>query len=220
MMQFYGASEAPMPLTALHPDQHLDDGADGRLPRLASAGRPNVNVELKIIGAQGETLPQGETGEIAARGDHITPGYWQQPEATAEVLDDQGWLRTGDVGYLDEHGFLFIVDRKKDMIVTGGFNVFPREVENAISTMDGVREVAVVAAPSVQWGEQIVAVVVLTPAAELTPADVIEYCRGLIGRYKIPKEVMLVDELPKSATGKIDKRSIREELWAGHGRRV
>jgi long-chain acyl-CoA synthetase len=221
MLQMYGSTEAPMPLTALHPEDHIEEAsAGGRLPRLASAGQPTRYVELKIRSDSGRDLASGEVGEVVARGQQVTPGYWNSPEETAKVLDNDGWFRTGDAGYLDADGYLFLVDRKKDMIVTGGFNVYPREVENVISTLDGVREVAVVGAPSARWGEEITAVVAPTEGTVLTAEDVIAHCRNSLGGYKIPKRVEFVTELPKSGAGKILKREIREKLWAGRARRV
>lgn len=220
LVQFYGTSEAPMPLTALQPDDHTDAQGDGGLPRLASAGCPTRNVELKITGPDGAPLEAREIGSIMVRGEQVTPGYWRKPEETAAVLDADGWLKTGDLGYLDGAGFLFIVDREKDMVVTGGFNVYPREVENAISTLAGVHEVAVVGAPSERWGEELLAVVSLTPGANVSERDVMDHCREQIAGYKVPKKVRIVDDLPKGGTGKILKRVIRDELWAGHDRRV
>ncbi|RYE41228.1 MAG: AMP-dependent synthetase [Hyphomicrobiales bacterium] len=220
LLQFYGASESPMPMTALQPEDHLAESAEGRLPRLASAGRVNRFVQMKIVGPDGEELPAGETGEIIAAGAQVMPGYWRLPEATAEVLSPDGWLKTGDVGYFDEDGFLFIVDRKKDMVITGGFNVYPREVENAILNLPGIREVAVVGAPSEKWGEAIVAVVSLQPDANLTAEDVVSHCRSLIAGYKVPKSVEIVDDLPKSGSGKIMKRAVRDALWQGRARKV
>ncbi len=220
LLQFYGASESPLPITALQPEDHLPYAGAGRLPRLASAGRPNRYVQVKIVGPDGAELAAGETGEITSAGPHVMPGYWRLPAATAEVLSVDGWLKTGDVGYFDEHGFLFIVDRKKDMIITGGFNVYPREVETAISSMEGIRECAVVGAPSDKWGEEIVAVVSLKPGYDVSPADVIAHCRSLIAGYKVPKTVDFVDDLPKGGTGKIMKRAIQDGLWEGRTRKV
>ncbi|MDV6247187.1 class I adenylate-forming enzyme family protein [Rhodococcus opacus] len=216
LMQFYGAQEAPMPLTCLRPEDHVS----GDTSRLASAGRKTRHVELKIIGVDGAEVATGEVGEICARGENVTKGYWNNPAATAEVLRTDGWLHTGDMGYLDGEGFLFIVDRKKDMIVTGGFNVYPREVENTISTLAGVREVAVVGAPSERWGEEITAVVSVEPDASLSEDDVIAHCQTAIAGYKAPKRVLFVDELPKTGTGKIQKVDIRADLWQGLARRV
>jgi long-chain acyl-CoA synthetase len=219
MTQFYGASEAPLPITVLQPADHVDVAKEGGLPRLASAGRRARHVGLEIVGEDGKALPAGETGEIKVSGEQVAPGYWRQPEASAEVFED-GWVRTGDVGMIDEDGFLFILDRRKDMIITGGFNVYPREVENAISTLDGVREVAVVGAPDERWGELITAVIATEPGAEVSAENVIEHCRASIGGFKVPKRVEFVDELPKSGVGKIQKVKIKEELWADQARRV
>lgn len=219
MMQFYGASESPLPISALHPQDHVDDAKEGRLPRLASAGRPNDFVKVQIIDEDGRELPAGQPGEIKVSGEQISPGYWRQPEATAEVFEGDA-VRTGDVGYIDEDGFLFIVDRRKDMIITGGFNVYPREVENAISTLAGVREVAVVGAPDQRWGELITAVIALEPGAALDAETVIAHCRNSLGGFKVPKRVEFVQELPKSGVGKILKKQIKDELWADRARMV
>ena len=136
------------------------------------------------------------------------------------MLSADGWLRTGDVGKFDDEGFLYIVDRKKDMVVSGGFNVFPREVENAISTLSGVREVAVVGAPSERWGEEVTAMVSLVPGVTLTEEEVIDHCRTEIAGYKVPKRVVFVDDLPKTGTGKIHKVAIRDELWVGRDPKI
>lgn len=220
MVQFYGASESPMPMATLSASEHTAEVGSTGLPRLASAGRPTRFVELRIADEQGPSgAPANQVGEIECRGEHVMTAYWSQPEATAEALND-GWLRTGDVGVLDDDGYLYIVDRRKDMIVSGGFNVYPREVENVISRMNGIREVAVVGAPSEKWGEEITAVVSLQPGTETTHDQVIAFCRGAIAGYKVPKRVIVVDDLPKGGTGKIQKSAIREDMWAGHARRV
>jgi long-chain acyl-CoA synthetase len=219
MTQLYGASESPMPITVLQPADHVDKLHAGGLSRLASAGRPPKYVGVQIIDPDGNVLGPGEAGEIKVGGEQVSPGYWRQPEATAEVFED-GWVRTGDIGYLDEEGYLFILDRRKDMIITGGFNVYPREVENAISTLPGVREVAVVGAPDERWGELITAVIAPEPGVELDAATVIAHCRNSIGGFKVPKRVEFVAELPKSGVGKIQKIKIRDELWADRARRV
>lgn len=219
MQQFYGASEAQMPIAALGPDEHLEDLNARGLPRLASAGRPTAYVEVAIVSPDRQVLPSGEAGEIATRGAHVGPGYWRNEEATAEVFVD-GWCYTGDVGYIDEHGYLFMLDRRKDMIITGGFNVYPREIENVISALPGVREVAVLGAPDERWGEAITAVVSLIDGATVAPDDVIAHCRSRLGGYKVPKRVIVIDDLPKGGTGKIQKVVLRDRLWAGQARRV
>lgn len=221
MLQFYGSSEAPFPVTALQPEDHTDVVAPGAMhPRMASAGRPNRFIEVRVVGDEGNELDPGEVGEVAVRGPQVTPGYWRNPEATREVLSEDGWCRTGDTGYFDEAGFLYLVDRKKDMIITGGFNVYPREVENIISTLPGVREVAVLGAPSEKWGEQVTAFVATVDGDSLTEADVIAHCRGQLGGYKVPKEVHFVTDLPKNGAGKVAKRELRDQLWAGRARRL
>jgi len=221
MLQFYGSSEAPFPLTALQPGEHSDLVAPGAAhPRLASAGRPNGFTEVRVAAEDGNALDPGQIGEVLARGPQVTPGYWRNPQATSEVLSPDGWCRTGDVGYFDQDGFLYLVDRKKEMIVTGGFNVYPREVENVISTLAGVREVAVVGAPSEKWGEQVTAFVTITDGHQLTEADVIAYCREHLGGYKVPKQVHFLADLPKSGAGKVAKRQLSDQLWAGRARRL
>ncbi|MHC1562499.1 class I adenylate-forming enzyme family protein [Actinomycetospora sp. C-140] len=219
MHQLYGASEAQMPISALAPQDHVTDTNDRGLPRLASAGRPGAHAEVAIVDADHRPLPSGETGEIATRGAHVGPGYWRNDAATAEAFRD-GWCYTGDVGYVDEHGFLFLLDRRKDMIITGGFNVYPREIENVVSAIPGVREVAVLGAPDERWGESVTAFVALDPDRGPTSDAVIDHCREHLGGYKVPKRVIPVDELPKGGTGKVDKVSLRERLWAGQERRV
>ena len=221
MLQFYGSSEAPFPLTALQPLDHTEEVAPGAAhPRMASAGRPNRFTEVRIMADDGSVLGPGQVGEVVVRGPQVTPGYWRNPQATNEVLGPDGWCRTGDAGYFDEAGFLYLVDRKKDMIVSGGFNVYPREVENVISTLAGVREVAVVGAPSDKWGEQVMAFVAPIDGAAVTEAGVIAHCRQHLGGYKVPKEVRFVPELPKNGAGKVAKRVLRDQLWAGRTRRL
>jgi long-chain acyl-CoA synthetase len=221
LLQFYGTSESPLPLTALHPEDH--DPAvigGGGLPRMASAGRATRFVDVRIVDELGQLAAPWARGEIHVRGAQTMVGYWRQPDATTQVLSADGWLATGEVGYLDQDGYLFIIDRKKDMIVSGGFNVYPREVEKVISTMPQVRDVAVVGAPSEQWGEELTAVISLQPGAEHSDEMVIEGCRRAIAGYKVPKQVRFVTDLPLSAAGKIDRRSIRDQLWDGHIRSV
>ncbi|HZZ45666.1 MAG TPA: AMP-binding protein [Pseudonocardia sp.] len=219
MRQLYGASEAQMPIASLAPHEHVTATNGRGLPRLASAGKPTTYVEVAIVDEDHRALPHGETGEIATRGPHVSPGYWRNAVATEETFRD-GWCYTGDVGYLDEHGYLFILDRRKDMIITGGFNVNPREIENVASELPGIREVAVLGAPDERWGEAITAFVSLQPASDLTENAVIAHCRGQLGGYKVPKRVIVVEDLPKGGTGKVDKVELRNRLWANRERRV
>jgi long-chain acyl-CoA synthetase len=220
LVQLFGASEAPMPLTALFPADHIPDTNSLGLPRFASAGRAAPGVEIVIRDSQNRRAGVGEPGEITVKSPTACQGYWKNPEATAELFDEHGFLRTGDVGTLDEYGFLFIVDRKKDMIVSGGFNVYPREVETAISTVAGVREVAVIGAPDEKWGEQIVAVLSLEEGVSYTLEQVRDHCRSTLAGYKLPRRIEIVGDLPKGPTGKILKKTIREGFWSDSLRKV
>jgi fatty-acyl-CoA synthase len=179
--------------------------------RMASAGLAAPAVDIRICDAEGEVLGPSQVGEICLRGPAITPGYWNQPEATAAAFRG-GWLRTGDAGYLDEDGYLFLVDRWKDMYISGGENVYPAEVESAISLLAGVREVAVVGKPDGRWGEVGCAFVVLQPGAAVTAQEVIAHCQGRLARYKHPVEVRFVDTLPRTASGKLRKNVLRDAL--------
>lgn len=219
-VQFYGLSETPMPLTCLSQRDHRFDPAEPAPARLASAGRVNPFVELKLVDDDGNEVAQGEIGEIVVRGDTVMLGYWGQPEQTREMIDADGWAATGDLGRQDEEGYVAVVDRKKDMIVSGGYNIYPNEVENAIATVPAVQEVAVVGIPDERWGETIKAVVVVRPGYELTESDVIAACTDQLAGYKKPRSVDFVDELPKTGSGKIMRRHVRERYWAGQDRQV
>ncbi|SFP80842.1 Acyl-CoA synthetase (AMP-forming)/AMP-acid ligase II [Amycolatopsis rubida] len=219
MQQLYGASEAQLPIATLRPEEHVETRNERGLPRLASAGRVTAHVEVEIVDADRRPVPPGATGEIRTRGAHVSAGYWRNPEATAETFAD-GWAHTGDVGCLDEHGYLFILDRRKDMIITGGFNVYPREIENVVAELPGIREVAVVGAPDERWGEAITAFVSAEPGNAVSADGVLAHCRARLGGYKVPKKVVFVEDLPKTGTGKIQKQILREKLWTGLRRRV
>jgi acyl-CoA synthetase (AMP-forming)/AMP-acid ligase II len=220
LLQFYGSTEAPMPITALSPEDHVAALTPDRSNLLASAGRPSRYVEMAVRDDESRPVPAGETGEIVVRGSNVMREYWRNQAETEATIDPEGWCRTGDVGYVDPDGYLYIVDRKKDMIVTGGFNVYPREVESALSPLAGVREVAVVGAPSERWGEEIVAVVERHDDATLTEEQVIAHCRAHIAGYKVPKRVVFVDELPRSGAGKVMKATLKDRFWEGRTRRV
>ena len=220
LVQLYGSSECPMPLTALFHGDHVADVNSVGLPRFASAGKPGPGVDIVIRDSAERSAGVGEAGEITVKSPTACRGYWNNPAATAELFDSAGYIRTGDVGLIDERGYLFIVDRKKDMIVSGGFNVYPREVEDAISTAVGVNEVAVVGAPDEKWGEQIVAVISLKPGVSYSLEEVREHCRRSLAGYKLPRRLVVVDDLPKGATGKILKRSLRQQFWGNSTRKV
>jgi acyl-CoA synthetase (AMP-forming)/AMP-acid ligase II len=215
VFQGYGMTEASAVLTVLGPDEHREGGS-----LLRSAGRPVPGVMLQIQDLDGNPVPQGETGEVCARGGNFMREYWNKPEATDEVFRD-GWYHTGDAGYLDERGYLFLVDRVKDMIVTGGENVYSVEVENAIATHPAVEQVAVIGIPHEVWGEAVHAIVVPKEGAEVTEDEILDHARQLIAGYKLPKSVELRSEpLPLSGAMKVLKRDLRAPYWEGQGRGV
>ena len=218
-VQLYGQAEAPMICTVLPKEDHIVDGDPVRKERLGSAGRPVFGVHLAILDEEGQELPSGGTGEICVRGDLVMLGYWDNPDATAEALRN-GWLHTGDVGHLDESGYLFITDRMKDMIISGGANVYPREVEEAICKHPAVYEAAVIGVPDEKWGEAVKAFVALRPDFEASEGDIIEHCRHDLAGYKKPKTVEFMDKLPKNAYGKILRRELRAPYWSQSGRKV
>jgi len=214
----YGLSETTAALSVMAPEEYVP-GADGRPQRLRSAGRALPETELRIVDEQGRPLPPGEVGEIVARGPQLMRGYWQRPEATADVLRD-GWLHTGDVGLLDADGFLYIRDRLKDVIVTGGLKVYPQMVEQVLAAHPAVAEAAVVGVPDERWGEGVHAVVVARSGVVVTETELIGFCRERLGGFQCPKSVGFVVALPRTATGKVLKRALREAYWSGQDRRV
>jgi len=174
---------------------------------------------VRIVDEEDRPRPAGEMGEIVARGDLIMRGYWNKPQATAEALRG-GWLHTGDVGHLDEDGYLFITDRKKDMIISGGSNIYPREIEEVICRHPGVFEVAVIGIPDAHWGEATKALVVAREGARLSEGEIVEHCRKHLASYKKPQSVEFLDALPKNAYGKVLKRELRDRFWADRARKV
>lgn len=210
-IQIYGQGEAPMAVTSLRRDEVADRSHPRWRERLASVGRPQSIVEVRIGDANGHPLPPGETGEIMVRGDLAMPGYWQNPQATAKTLVD-GWLRTGDMGFLDQDGYLTLQDRSKDLIISGGTNIYPREIEEVLLTHPDVAEVSVVGRPNAEWGEDVVAFVVLSPGAGLNPAALDAHCLSQIARFKRPKAYFTLPDLPKNNYGKVLKTTLRDLL--------
>jgi len=191
--------------------------AGDRPERLASAGFPRPGMDVRVLGDDGNELPAGEVGEACVRGPAVMLGYWNRPEASAEALRD-GWLHTGDLGRFDEHGYLFLLDRAKDLIISGGSNVYAVEVEAALADHPAVREVAVVGLPDRTWGEVVTAVVVSEPAADDAPdieAALTEHCAVTLAGYKRPRRYRFVDSLPRNAYGKVLKRDLRAALADG-----
>ena len=208
LVQIYGQGESPMTITALARD-HLRDRAHPRYrERIASVGVAHSVVEVRVAGPGGEALPPGATGEVLVRGDTVMRGYWRNPEATAATLRD-GWLWTGDVGALDADGFLTLKDRSKDVIISGGSNIYPREVEEVLLRHPGVAEVSVVGRPSDEWGEDVVAFVVCRPGAAAPGPELDALCLDHIARFKRPKDYVYIDALPKNNYGKVLKTELR-----------
>ncbi|AHH18637.1 putative fatty-acid--CoA ligase [Nocardia nova SH22a] len=211
--QAYGMTELSPVTTLLSPADH-DDPALRR-----AAGRAVPHAEVRIVDEDDNEVPRGTVGEVVARGDHVMLGYWNQPEATRDAVRD-GWMHTGDGGYMDDDGYVFIVDRIKDMIITGGENVYSAEVENALAKHPAVAACAVIGIPDEQWGERVHAVVVPQPGRQVTADDLREHCRTLIANYKVPRSTEFVDALPTSGAGKILKRELRKAYWPSTSRDV
>jgi long-chain acyl-CoA synthetase len=215
-VQIYGQGESPMVITALS-RRHLADTAHPRhAQRLASVGIAQAPVEVRVADADGTALPAGEVGEVLVRGDTVMLGYWRDPPATAAAIRD-GWLFTGDMGALDDDGFLTLKDRSKDMIISGGSNIYPREVEEVLLLAPGVAEVSVVGAPDAAWGEVVVAFVVMRPGAAPDAAALDQLCLAHIARFKRPKRYEFCSELPKNNYGKVLKTELRRQLRASAG---
>jgi long-chain acyl-CoA synthetase len=217
-VQIYGLTEATGAFAQLSAAEHA---AAGHPEWLRSAGRPYPWVEVRAVSPQtGHDVPAGQVGEIWTRSAQNMAGYWHQPGPTAAALTPDGWLRTGDLGYLDQEQRIYLVDRAKDMIITGGENVYPAEVEKVLAGHPALAEAAVIGVPDDRWGETVKAVVVARPDHAVDPAEVIAFCRGQLARFKCPTSVDVVDSLPHTATGKVVKPVLREPYWQGHDRRI
>jgi fatty-acyl-CoA synthase len=211
MAQLFGQSEAPMMISTMAPADHRRADGSIHTERLTSAGKPSPLVTVAILGSDGQPVPRGERGEIVVRSALVMAGYYRNPEATAEV-SAHGWHHTGDIGYLDDEGFLFIVDRAKDMVITGGFNVYSAEVEQAVMAHDGVRDCAVIGLPDEKWGERVVAVIQPQPDTTLDADEVMGFVKARVGSVKTPKQVEFWPDLPRSTVGKVLKADIRSSL--------
>jgi len=213
-MQLYGATENYGLVSMLAPEDHAAERN-----KLRACGKPALGSEVKVIDSNGDTVANGEVGEILIKSNWIMKSYWRNPTATDETIVD-GWYHTGDAAYMDDEGFLFIQDRIKDMIITGGENVYPAEVENAVQSHEDVLDVAVIGIPDEQWGEAIKACVVLHPGAELSEEEIITYARTQIAGFKAPKSIDFIPELPRNPSGKILRRELRAPYWANQSRGV
>jgi acyl-CoA synthetase (AMP-forming)/AMP-acid ligase II len=220
-IQVYGLTEVSGVATHLLPDEHRNAGADGHPERLLSAGRAIPGCELRIVepGA-GADLPVGESGEIWMRTPQLMAGYLNKPDATADVITEDGWFRTGDIGHLDADGFLYVSDRLKDMIISGGENIYSPEVERVLSEHPAVMEVAIVGVPDDTWGESVKAFVAVKDGSSVTAEEIIEYSRERLAHYKCPKTVEIIAALPRNPTGKVLKRELRAPYWEGRERQV
>jgi acyl-CoA synthetase (AMP-forming)/AMP-acid ligase II len=218
LAQGYGQAEALMTVTYLTPEDHAVALAK-RPERLASCGRPYLTQEVRIVDEEGRGLPPRKTGEVITRGAVCMAGYWSNPKATADTIKD-GWVHTGDVGWMDEEGYVYLVDRKKDIIISGGENIYAREVEDVLNSHPAVAEGAVIGVPDEAWGEAIKAVVALKTGMSATEEEIIQYCKERLSSYKKPKSVDMLTELPKTAAGKISKKDLRDPYWAGRDRKI
>jgi acyl-CoA synthetase (AMP-forming)/AMP-acid ligase II len=216
--QGYGATEtAGAGISGLSWRDHHLDGLKQKY--LVSAGKPMPNSRVKIVDENDKTLGPGEYGEICAKGKHIMMGYWKNPKLTEEVLKG-GWYHTGDMGYIDQDGYIFMTDRKADMIISGGENVYPKEVEDIIYQHPAVKECAVVSAPDTKWGEVVQAVVVLHPDKQAKAEEIIKHCKKHLAGYKCPKAVAFWNDIPKSIIGKIVKKDIKKKFWESKERMI
>ena len=217
LTQIYGASEAPHPLTLLRPDDYVADLSDDLL---RSAGFPAPSVSLRVMTTEGTEVTEGEVGELVVRAPSVMVGYWRRDEATAEVLDEDGWYHTGDLVSRASSGAITFQDRKRDLVITGGMNVYPAEVERVLDEHPDVVQSAVVGYPDEEWGESLAAFVVKVPGSELDTTGVQDWVKSRLAGYKKPRRVEFLNELPMGSTNKVVKGPLREMLWSGHDRRV
>ncbi|MEW6213219.1 MAG: fatty acid--CoA ligase [Acidobacteriota bacterium] len=213
--QVYGLTETTGAFTYLPPEEHDPNGNE----RMRSCGKPYTTIDVRVVDADGNPLPPGEVGEIVCRSPQVMKGYWNLADATASAIRD-GWFYTGDAGYFDEEGYLYIHDRLKDMIISGGENIYPAEVESVIFSHPAVADVAVIGVPDEKWGEAVKAVVVKKAGADVTEEDIIAFARERMAHYKAPRSVDFVAALPRNPSGKILKRELRKPYWEGRNRQV
>ncbi|MDR2239773.1 MAG: AMP-binding protein [Zoogloeaceae bacterium] len=217
--QFFGQTEAPMALVALQREDHTVANPEREQVVLTSAGRPTYATEIRLVDETGRDVPSGEAGEVVARAPNMMSGYLNDPEATAYAIRD-GWLYTGDIARFDDEGLITIVDRKKDMIVSGGFNIYPREVEDVLFEHPAVRQAAVIGIPHEKWGEEVKALVVLQPGATTGERELLDFVKTRKGSVMTPKSIDFVDAIPLTNLGKMDKKAMRARYWDGRTRNV
>jgi fatty-acyl-CoA synthase len=214
-LQVYGLTETTGGGTFLQPEDH--DPARGKL---RSCGRPAPGHEIRVVGNDNNALPHGEVGEIQIRANNVMKGYWNKADATAKAVCSERWFSTGDAGFFDADGYLYIHDRVKDMIVSGGENIYPAEVENALMGHPAIADVAVIGVPDDRWGEAVKAIVVKKPGVAAAPAEIIAFARNRIAGYKLPKSVDFIDALPRNPSGKVLRKDLRKPYWEGRARQV
>ena len=217
--QSYGLTEASPGATLLRPEDHVLDGSEEKLRRLASCGKEIFNVEVKVVNEEGIEVKPGELGEIILQSDSVMKGYWKLPDETDETIRN-GWLNTGDMGNIDEKGYIFIVDRKKDMIISGGENIYPREIEEILYTHPSIIEAAIIGIPDDQWGEAVKAFVVVKEGENVSEQEIIDFCTEKLASYKKPKSVEFLEILPRNPAGKVLKKELKEKYWKDHDRRI
>ncbi len=217
-IQDFGCAEGGL-LTVLFEPDHIVEGPQEKTRRLASCGKGLPDLDVRVLNENGRDVKPGEVGELTVKGDTVMKGYWKMPGATADVLKE-GRLHTGDLATVDEDGFIYIVDRKKDMIISGGLNIYPREIEDVLFEHPAVLEAAVIGVPDEEWGESVKALIVLKPEVSCSEEELIAHCKSNLGSYKKPRSIDFVDSLPRNPSGKVLKRILREKYWKGKNRRV
>jgi long-chain acyl-CoA synthetase len=217
-VQVYGMTETTGAITELPAADHDSAGAKAHL--LRSAGKPFPWVELRVVDIEGRDCRAGQVGELWTRSAQNMQGYWKKPEETAATITVDGWLKTGDAGYMDESGYVYLTDRVKDMIISGGENIYPAEIENVLANHPAVAEVAVIGVPDETWGETVKAVIAPRPNLSVTAAEIIAYGKAHLAGYKCPTSVDFVSALPRNPSGKVLKKDLRAPYWAGRARRI
>lgn len=218
-LQVYGSTETFVPMSMLIPEDHVLEGTPEQIRRMSSAGREVVGMEAKIVDDDDKEVPIGEVGEVIVRGHNVMKGYWKLPELTSETLRN-GWYHTGDLGKMDEGRYIYIVDRKKDMIISGGENIYPKEIEDVLFQHPEVAEATVVGIPDDNWGETIKALVIKKTGSLVTEVDLLEHCKQRLASFKKPRSIEFVDALPRSTAGKVLKHEIRAQYWQDRDRKV
>ncbi|MDE2605473.1 MAG: long-chain fatty acid--CoA ligase [Burkholderiales bacterium] len=220
LAQGYGAGETTGGVVGLGVADHALAIEGGRPELLSACGRPMAESDVQVLDEEGNAVSGDAIGEICVRGPDVFAGYWRAPEQSQQAFDANGWLRTGDLARVDEEGYIYIVDRKKEMLVSGGFNIYPSEVESVLAQHPAIYEVCVVGVPDEHWGESVKAVVVLREGAQASDADLMDFCRGRLADFKRPRSVDFVPDLPKNGNGKLSRKDVREHYWRGRERRV